>query len=271
MRHTYLLPCLAVVLAIACGAGADGRADVESWSYADLDAVLTRFVTADGRVDYDALLDNRAPLDRFVDRLGAVSPETHPELFPSQADRLAYWMNAYNALMLRRVVEAWPVESVRAIRPLYGVFWMERHRLGSHRTTLRSMENKIIRGRFRDPRIHFAINCASTGCPALPNRAWRGETLDDDLDLAARRFINDPRHVRYEAQRNLLQLSKIFDWFEGDFVDWPAGAGPGGALDRFIARYLTSSPAWGEGPAPPIEWIPYDWSINAAVRLSAPE
>jgi len=164
-RWAVVLPVLLAV--VPATAGTD-----TAFPYDDLDAVLDRHVSDDGLVDYDSLSGDRGPLDRFVAALGRVSPDNHPERFDSDEARLAYWMNAYNALMLRRVVDAWPIASVKKIKPAYGVFWMEKHDLGGERWTLRGLENKVIRDRFDEPRIHFGINCASASCPALPRRAW---------------------------------------------------------------------------------------------------
>jgi hypothetical protein len=218
-------------------------------------------------VDYEGLTRDRAALDRFVEALGRSSPDSHPGLFPTAADRLAYWMNAYNALMLGRVVDAWPVGSVREIKMAYGVFWMEKHTLGGQRRTLRGLENKIIRRRFGDPRIHFAINCASAGCPALPRRAWRPETLEADLEAASRRFIADPDNVRIDRESGVIHLSEIFKWFTEDFTDWLDGRGiqyANGVVD-YVWRYLPEQQREGLDPAQlRIKWIDYDWSINAA-------
>lgn len=247
------------------GLGWLGSAAAESWSYADLDSVLQRYVSEDGRVDYPGLVGDHGPLDRFVEALARSSPDNRPELFPTEADRLAYWMNAYNALMLARVVQAWPVESVKKIKPLYGVFWAERHTLGGERWTLRGLENKVIRKRFRDPRIHFAINCASAGCPALPRLAWRPETLEVDLEAAARRFVADPEKVLVDEEAKVIRLSSIFKWFEEDFTGWLADRGidhPNGVLD-YVAIYLPEERRARFDPSRfRVVWMEYDWGIN---------
>jgi hypothetical protein len=256
-----------LLLAASGGALADEPAPAAAvWSYDDLGAVLRRYVGPDGLVDYDGLAQDAEPLERFVDALARTSPDSAAGLFPGREDRLAYWINAYNALMLRRVVRAWPVASVREIKPLYGVFWMEHHVLGGRRLTLRGLENGVIRERFDEPRIHFAINCASAGCPALRNAAWRPESLEEDLEAAARRFIRDHRNVRFDRDGTLAHLSRIFDWYEKDFTRWLDARGiphPHGVLD-YVVRFL--SPEDREGldlDGIRVQWIEYDWSINA--------
>lgn len=268
MRRRTTALCL-VFLAAAAPAVA------ESWDYGDLDHVLGRHVTEAGLVDYEGLVGDRERLDRYVEAIGLVSPDSDPDRFPTKDEALAYWINAYNALMLHRVVEAWPVGSVREIRALFGVFWKEEHRLGGKKWSLRGLENEIIRERFGEPRIHFAINCASRGCPPLSRKAWRSETLEADLEAAARRFIADEANVRFDAGRRVVELSSIFQWFEEDFTSWMKSRGleaRRGVLD-YVLRYLPESRrrAWGDPVELKIEWIDYDWSINASAKTRAGE
>lgn len=235
-----------------------------SWSYGDLDAVLARYVSDAGLVDYDGLLADRAPLDRFVRALAETSPENSPEAFPTRSHRLAYWINAYNALILQRVVDAWPTESVRKIKFLYGIFWREKHDLGGRILPLTTLENKVLRG-FEDPRIHFAINCASVGCPALGRTAWKPETLDDDLEQAARRFIGDARHVWFEPDGDVVHLSMIFKWYAKEFTGWLQARGlesSHGVID-FVFLYLPEDQRQEKPGGLKIKWIEYDWSVNA--------
>ena len=264
MRRVGGLVALLVLCAVFGWAPAHG--EPTAWSYADLDYVLERYVGDDGRVDYAGLIGDRARLDRYVASLAAVSPDSHPQRFSGDAERLAYWINAYNALMLARVVQAWPIRSVKEIRLAFGVFWLERHELGGTSWSLRGLENKIIRGRFDEPRIHFAINCASAGCPALPRRAFRAETLEADLDHAARRFIGDPRHVRIDRDRGAIHLSRIFKWFEDDFTGWlerRQSERAHGLLD-YIKLYLPEEHTRTWDPKHlKIEFLEYDWAINS--------
>ncbi len=264
-RLATLLGCLPLVLGPGVG-GADAARPAAEWSDDDLGVVLGRYVDGRGLVDYDAVVRDRAPLDRYVARLAETSPDNRPGLFPSAADRLAYWMNAYNALVLARVVEAWPVGGVREIRPLFGVFWLDRHTVGGKRFTLRGLENDVIRERFGDPRIHVGINCASLGCPPLPRRAWRGATLDADLDAAARRFVADGRYVEIDRDARVLRVSKIFEWFEDDFTGWMERNGLGGGVAGWIARYLPEEAAPPDLGSYRIVYREYDWSINDSGR-----
>lgn len=264
-RAPVLTALVLAVLAPAPGAHASVRYGVE-----DLHAVLSRWVNDAGLVDYEGLAANAAPLDRFVTLLAAVSPDSHPDLFPAEADRMVYWINAYNALMLDRVVAAWPVASVRDIRPMFGVFRLP-VTVGGLTLTLQQIEDDILRARFDEPRIHFAISCASASCPPLLRTPWRAGTLEAQLDAATRAFVSDPRNVRLDGARGVVWVSSIFDWYAADFLRSMDRRGiphPHGVLDWIVqflpreqrrrwrlARLRTST-------------LPYDWSINAVSRTT---
>ena len=168
-------------------------------------------------------------LERFYARAAAFSPDSHPELFPSEAERLAYWINVYNAGVLKLVVTYYPVSSVKQVRPplllfflpdLSGFFYFRKLIFGGAKTNLYDLEHDIVRGRFAEPRIHFALNCASRGCPRLPRTAFHPETLDDELSREARRFFGETRNLRIDHAGQKVLLSQILEWYESDFTDW---------------------------------------------------
>src|SRR3990172_327309 len=168
-----------LALLVAPGAaGAQGRPG-EDFDYAAYARVLETYVPPEGRVRYAALKQNPGDLNAFIQQLAAVSPENRPELFPTPAAQMAYWINAYNAFVLHTVVEAYPVESVRDLKFGFGLLFFKRDRLvaGGRRVSLDDIEHGILRRQFADPRIHFAINCASASCPPLARptgpRPWR--------------------------------------------------------------------------------------------------
>jgi hypothetical protein len=246
-----------------------------TFSHADFDRALARFVDEDGRVDYAALAADPADLDRYYAALGAASPDSHPALFPTRQAELAYWLNAYNAAVLETVLAHWPIESVRDVGPppplfflprLSGFFWFQRVRLGGRTTNLYDLEHRVVRARYRDPRVHFALNCASRGCPRLPRRAFDPERLDAQLDRETRRFLGEPRNVRVDAAARRVLLSSIFEWYESDFTDWtprePDGRRP--TLLGWIARHAPGETAAAlaacAGCAP--VFVPWDWRLN---------
>ena len=182
-----------------------------------LDRVLKEHVGDTGKVDYRALRLQQHDLVAYVDSLALVSPKSHGSRFSGSEDRLAYWINAYNALVLKGVVAAYPVASVMAIFTEGWFFREQKFAVGGVEMTLDHLENRIIRPEFKDARIHFAINCAAASCPPLENRAFDGPTLEQRLDAATKRFSRTSSHVRIDRDSKTVYLSKIMEWFASDF------------------------------------------------------
>lgn len=276
-RLALLLPLLAACATIAPpGAPAPPG---EGFSHADLDRVLSRFVDERGRVDYAALARDRADLDAYAAQLAAVSPDSDPERFPTTDHRLAYWINAYNAAVLVLVLDHYPVSSVRDVRPPWPLFFVPRlagffvlHRvpLGGRPLHLYELENRIVRGRFDEPRIHFALNCASRGCPRLPRRAFPVRGLDAALEREARRFFADPEKLQIDAAAGEIRVSAILDWFEDDFLDGLEAGVPDRepSLLDYVRRYLEPEAAarldGARAAGAELVFLEYDWRLNDA-------
>lgn len=218
--------------------------------------VLSSFVREDGRVDYAGLRGNR-DLDEFVRQIGAASPDSHPALFPSRQATLAYWINAYNALVLRAFSADYPEKRTRLDGLLGKVqfFYRQKHRAGGKQRTLDDIEDESIR-RLGDPRIHFAIVCASASCPALSRVPYTAANLDEQLERRTREYFAEPRNFRLDEARRVVTLPKILDWFKDDF-----GGSPAKVLD-FVARYRPAEAARLRQGAWRIRYFDYDWSPN---------
>ena len=254
----------------------------ERFSHADLDAFLGRHVDAQGLVDYAAARSDRADLDRYVATLARVSPDNAPERFPSAPDRLAYWINAYNAWVLRLVLNHDPVGSVHAIGttasevlgPLLpdgtGFFFLMRVPLGGQRLSLYTLENRVIRGRFDEPRIHFALNCASIGCPRLPRHAFDPARLEAQLTRETDRFLAETRNLAIDREAGDIRLSSIFEWYAEDFTGWMARHAPDrpATLPGWIALHGsdTTRSALRACSDCTVRFVPYDWGLNAQAR-----
>jgi len=177
--------------------------------------------------DYQSVTTaDRQRLQSYLDGLAATDPRAlnRPEQF-------AYWANMYNALTVAVVLDYYPVKSIRRIEGgLLGLGpWNEEFiSVQGQALTLNDIEHRILRPIFQDPRIHYAVNCASIGCPDLMPDAFVAAKLNEQLDAAARGFINDARGVTFRKQR--LQLSSIYDWYAGDF-----GAGEAGLIEHLSA------------------------------------
>jgi hypothetical protein len=248
------------------------------FSHSEFDSFLSRHVSPQGRVDYAAARHDRDDLDRYLARLAAFSPDNAPERFPAEDDRLAYWINAYNASAISLVLANMPIESVEDVpRPAAffflpraaGFFVFQRVVLGEKKVSLYSLENGLIRKRFLEPRVHFALNCASNSCPRLPAQAFSAELLDAELEREARRFIGEARNVRLDPATGTgtLHLSSIFDWYEKDFTRWVADRRPEleASLRAYVTLYLAEDTAAAVHDCTDcaVEFIPYDWGLNA--------
>lgn len=212
------------------------------------DRVLKRVVNDRGQVDYKRLAEDRTDLERYLAALQQTSPQSNPELFTTDAHRLSYWLNAYNAFVLYGVTARPKLRAVGDVKSSF--LYLTRYVLGGEPISLHDLENTIIRETFREPRIHFALNCASAACPELPAEAFTPDALEAQLARGTRAFCADPKKVRVED--NTVHMSEIFQWYLEDFE---AAGGP----VAFCRR-------WGRTDFPPkpgIAFIPYDWSLNA--------
>lgn len=225
------------------------------------DSVLKKFVLDNGRVRYGELRGELGPLDTFVSQMAVVSPRSHPDLFPSSEARLAYWINAYNALVLRAFAREYP-EGRDRLGGLLGrgkFFYRRKFTLGGEKFTLARIENDVIRKGFPEPRIHFALVCASESCPWLARDAYTAANLNEILDRETRRFLNQERNVSLDAGKKILTLSKLFDWYGGDFGRTQED------ILAFMARYREDGDALTTGRWT-IRFFDYDWSLNDAAR-----
>lgn len=258
-------------------AGVVGRAESPglAFSNAELDHVLSRFVDDGGLVDYAGLAKDPAALERYHLALETYSPDSHPELFPNPDDALAYWINAYNASVLSVVIAYYPIASVTDVTAPFplglvndklGFFVLQTVTLGGEETNLSSLESSVIRGHFGDPRVHFALNCGSRGCPSLPREAFEGVELDAHLDAAARRFFAEERNLRIDHAERVVWLSSILDWYGDDLVGWMKERRPErpATVLEYAALYVPPERAAELARARDYEirFVPYDWSLN---------
>ncbi len=166
--------------------------------------------------DYEGLLDDgRDPLDTYIAALEAIDPLTLNE-----QEQKAYWINLYNSLTVQLILDNYPLVSITKLgsNPLEFGPWNENStEINGFELSLNDIEHRIIRPKFNDYRIHFAVNCASIGCPSLATEAYLGSSLDSQLDQAANDFLNHPRALQF--QENKLLLSTLFDWYAADFGD----------------------------------------------------
>jgi hypothetical protein len=233
--------------------GASGPAVPDVKEYG---AALTKFVREDGRVDY-AGIKAAGALDGFVKQLSSVSPDSHPALFPSREARLAYWINAYNALVLHAFSQEYPERRDR-LKGMFGrglFFYGRKHLVGGRKRSLADIEDHSIRN-MGDPRIHFAIVCASTSCPALSRIPYTPETLDRHLEAETLKYFSESRNFAMDTTVREVRLPQIMEWFMADFGTTQA------KVLEFIARYRPAEAKYLRTGGWKIKYFEYDWSAN---------
>lgn len=220
------------------------RADVDHTAW---DTLLKRYVDADGRVAYhDLKTKDLALFEAYLKSLAQTNTDTL-----SQDEEKALWINAYNAVIVKGVLDGHTAESLIARRRLF--VWYTLPLAGQDRSP-DDIEHKILRVKFNDPRIHFSIVCASGSCPKLRQEAYVAERLDEQLNAATRRFLNDPSRNQLTPQH--LAVSPIFQWFAGDFVK------KSGSVQNFIKGFVAADKQ-GILNNRELEYLDYDWTLNA--------
>jgi hypothetical protein len=223
------------------------------FDHSAFDAILRAHVR-NGMVDYRALAAQHAQeLDAYIATLGAANADA----FAGPDDELAFWLNAYNALVIKGVLELYP--GLAKVMDAADFFETKRWKVAGALRSLNEIENEIIRPQFKDTRIHFILVCAARSCPPLQDRAMDPATLQSQLDDATRVAINDTKYVQVDARRKVLRLTRIMRWYKADFVE------SDGSLEAFLLRYL-DEPAKSQLAAGnyKIEFMDYDWALNDA-------
>jgi len=226
---------------------------LETFEYGSWNTLLETHVNDKGQVDYTALMADRKSLDEFVAIIGEVGPNTRPKLFDTRDKKLAFYINAYNALTMFNVINRLPAMKT-VVDDDKDFFYFTEFKVDGKPISLYKLENDLIRPTFNEPRIHFALNCASAGCPVLPAEAFVPEKLEAQLERETQKFIREARNVSADDKK-VVTLSKIFEWYAVDFppspIEWVRQKAPDLSL-----------PAAGD-TAIKITHRPYDWALNA--------
>jgi len=203
---------------------------------------LKKYVSAEGKVNYAEWVKDTVGIDLYLKSLS----DSPPQNIWHKNEKLAYWINAYNAFTIKLVLDHYPIQSIRDLDngKVWERIWIT---LGSDTYSLNQIENEIIRIQFTEPRIHFALNCAAKSCPPLLNEAFETVNVDAQLDKQAKRFINNPQFN--EINSTGIKISKLFSWYKGDFKP---------DLITFLNRYLSIPITDGTK----VEYLPYDWGLN---------
>ena len=216
-----------------------GKEDKPNHDY--FDALLKKYVTVDGKVNYKGFKADDHLLEDYLSQLK--NNPVHPDW--TKKEKLAYWINAYNAYTIKLIVDNYPVKSITELHG--GKPWDKKWiKLGDKTYSLNNIENDIIRPQFNEPRIHFAVNCAAKSCPPLSNSAWTPSNMEAKFEKATKQFINNPKYN--SIGKNSATVSKIFDWYKEDFGD----------LSAYLNKYA-NEPLKSGGK---IKFMDYDWGLN---------
>ncbi len=246
---SFLLVLVALSAFLSCGiktVQSDSRPIThELWT-----RLLQQHVSENGTVDYSGFQRDSAAFNQYLDLLKSHHPNNQ---YWTHTERLAYWINAYNAFTVKLVADHYPTASIKDIRrgiPFVNSVWDVKFiKIEDAVYDLNNIEHNILRKQFDEPRIHFAINCASISCPRLRNEAFTPDRLEAQLTDQARYFLAN--EVKNKIEPDRVQLSKIFRWFKGDFTK-------GQRLIEFLNRY---SPVPIRANAS-VDYLDYDWGIN---------
>lgn len=245
--HLIAAGLAALILFTAPPAGAGGA--VDHGIFAEL---LARHVAKD-RVNYAGFKTDEARLDQYLKVLEQAEPQRL-----DRDEQFAFYINAYNAWTIKLILTGYPgVTSIKDLGSLFQSPWKkEIVRIDGRLLTLDHIEHDILRPRFKDPRVHFAVNCASKSCPPLLNEPYRGDVLDAQLTRVTADFLNQPAHSRLEGDR--LWVSAIFKWFAEDFDKDVVGF-----YLKFVRGDLKQKLEAARGRIE-VKYMDYDWSLNGA-------
>ena len=245
--------------------------------HSDFNLVLYKYVK-DGLVDYKALKENSDLLSHYLNQIENINPSDF-ENWPEN-EKIAMWTNAYNAITLHGILLNYPIKggsifskvrfpknSIRQIKNFWDTVFIK---VMGKELTLNDIEHSILRKKYKDPRIHFVLVCASIGCPSLENQAFDGESLEKRLEKATLNFIQNPEKVKIDIEKNALYLSSIFNWYKKDFTATDVALEKFNIYDKkhrgilnFISNYLSQDDVLLIlKDKKNIKFLDYDWALN---------
>lgn len=216
------------------------------------DELVKANVSPEGKVNYKGFIQSKSKLEQYLNLLSTNAPDRNTW---SKNEQLAYWINAYNAFTVKLIIDNYPTESIRDLGPrlkipsISDVWHYKFFKIGGVESSLDEIEHSILRKEFNEPRIHFAINCASVSCPPLLDEAFVADKLETQLQKVATTFVNDSS--RNKISSSSVQLSSIFSWFKEDFTKK-------GSLIDFLNQY---SKVKIQSNAK-ISFLDYNWNLN---------
>lgn len=240
MKKIILLLAFSLAIQLSGKAGVpEANFDHSSWT-----ALLSKYVSPAGAVNYDGFKKSEAQLNAYLKKLEQNSPQANW----SKSETMAYWINAYNAYTIKLILNNYPLKSIMDING--GKAWdLAFINIDGKKLSLNNIEHDILRAKYKDPRIHFAVNCASISCPKLKNSAFTGADLDRQLKEMSIGFINNP--LKNKLSASSVQVSKLFEWYKDDFTQ-------GGTVIDFLNQYAKVKIQ----PNARISYMNYNWNLN---------
>jgi hypothetical protein len=218
--------------------------------------VLARYVDDRGRTDFHGLAANPGGLDRVVAFIAETAPSNRPDWFPDRNSKIAFYINAYNALAMYGVVQKGIPSSLDGLRK-FTFFYLQNFTIGGKFMSLYALENDIIRP-MGEERIHFALNCMVVGCPRLPRTAFSAAVLGSQLRTVAQTFVGETRNVEVDSSLHLVSLSSIFSFYTQDFLAHAP------SLIGYVNGYRQSAIPTNYD----VKFIDYDWTVNDQHRAN---
>lgn len=240
------------------------------FDHSAFEELLKLYVNENGLVDYNGFIKDRAKLDAYLESLG----KANPDAFSTDDERNAFHINAYNAFTIRDVIDD-VLNKTDSVKKVDGFWDKKKHLVGGKELTLDAIE-KISRN-FKDPRVHFAVNCASLGCPRLQRFAYTGPKLQEQFAFITKDFLADEnRGMKIDREKNKIWLSRLFSWYAGDFSGDTSGFG---FVKGFIKSKFTASAgvnfiidkvppevaAYIKEKKPDFDYLEYDWTLNSQI------
>lgn len=233
MRSLFLFVLILATFATQADPGFEANA---FW-----DKALKENVNDDGIVNYEGFRSN-ASFAKAIELYESSAPRSSW----TREEKMAYWINVYNAFTVQLILDHYPVKSIRKIPNAWDKKFIN---IGDKVYTLNQIEHEILRPNYKDARIHFAVNCASISCPKLHNKAFRAETLNKDLEMLTKEFVNDSKRNNLEGKN--IKVSQLFDWYAEDFTK-------GQSVIDFLNKYANTPIA----PKAKLGYMEYNWNLN---------
>jgi hypothetical protein len=248
----FYIPVWLFLTLISCGSNPSNKVKGEPITHELFNSLLSKYVSKNGKVNYQGFQKDSIIFLEYLNLLSNNPPSLEGW---NKQERLAYWLNAYNAFTIQLVLKNYPLKSIKDIGsaiqiPFINTPWdIKFIKIGDEKLDLNNIEHSILRKVFNEPRIHFAIVCASLSCPNLRNEAYTADKLEEQLAEQARKFINDSSKNILEKEQ--VKISKIFSWFKGDFTK-------NSTLIDFMNKFSKENIS----PKAKVSYMDYDWSLN---------